>query len=126
MTITVKDIVENIDFFQKLAKQSMPARTAFKLGRMLRQVTDEYNTFQTARRSLFEHYAVRDENGQIKVDENGNYIIANEDIAAVNKEILDLLMTEVTITCDPLSLNEIEDMMFTPGEMSVFKNFIEE
>ena len=126
MTITIRDIVENIDFFQRLAKQSLPARTAFNLSRILREITNEYNTFQTARKSLFEHYAVRDENNELVIDENGNYTIAQEDIPAVNKEILELLETEVNINCKPIMLSEIADMTFTPGEMYALKNFIEE
>lgn len=126
MNITIRDIVENIDFFQRLSKQVLPARTAFKLGRILREITNEYNTFQTARKSLFEHFAVRNEQNEIIIDENGNYTISQEDVPAVNKEILELLDTEVNINCEPLMFSEIADMTFTPGEMYVFRNFVEE
>ena len=45
VTLTLKQIVDNVETLKELAVKPLPARAAFKIGRILKTITNEYNTF---------------------------------------------------------------------------------
>lgn len=128
MTIELKlqDIVQNINFYLDFSKQAMSAKTAFKFSKILKQIIEEYNSYNNIRKELIERYAIKDDNGKVIYDDKQNASISNENYQIFSKEIEDLLNTNVQITYTPLLIGEISDMEFTPAQMILLEKFIEE
>ena len=123
--LKLQDIVQNINFYLDFSKQPMSAKTAFKFSKILKQIIEEYNSYNNIRKELIERYAVKDDNGKVIYDDKQNASINNENYQIFSKEIEGLLNTNVQITYTPLLVGEISDKEFTPAQMIILEKFIE-
>jgi len=124
--LTVQEMIDSIPTLRDLASKQLKSKVAFRVARLLREVQAESETFETARINLVKLYAAKDENGEIKTDENGNTYIEQDKIEEFNSELKDLLENTITINGDKLKLYDLDDIMFTPQQMVSFGAFIEE
>ena len=124
--LTVKEMIDSIPTLRELSNKQLKSKVAFRVARLLREVQAESETFETARVNLVKLYAAKDENGEIKTDENGNTYIEQDKIEEFNKELRDLLDNTITINGDKLSLDDLGDETFTPQQMLSFSAFLEE
>lgn len=124
--VKVSDIVNSINVMQKLATTEFSGKTAFQIGRLLRQIQDEANTFTETRVQLVYKYGEKDENGELIADEQGNCNIQKDKIQTFNNELKELLDTKVTLNANPLKLDDLNGGNFTPQEIMVIEAFIEE
>lgn len=124
--ITLKDIVQNIDFYLQFSKQTMCAKTAYKFSKILKQVVEEYNAYNEERQKLIQKYANKDENGNVIYGENNSATMSNENYANYSEEIEGLLSAAVMLNFMPLKLEELDNINFTPGQMTTLAQFVEE
>jgi hypothetical protein len=119
-------MIDSIPTLRDLSNKQLKSKVAFRVARLLREVQAESETFEAARINLVKLYAAKDENGEIKTDENGNTYIEQDKIEEFNKELRDLLDNTITINGDKLSLDDLGDETFTPQQMLSFSAFLEE
>lgn len=124
--ITLKDIVQNIDFYLQFSKQTMRAKTAYKFSKILKQVVEEYNAYNEERQKLIQKYANKDENGNVIYGENNSATMSNENYANYSEEIEGLLSAAVMLNFMPLKLEELDNINFTPSQMTTLAQFVEE
>lgn len=125
MNIKLQDIVENIEGLNDFSKMSLPAATAFKAARLLKRLNEEINIYQQTRTQVITKYAERNADGSFRQDGN-NLIIPKDKIEVCNKELQDLLNTEIEVNIIPFKLEELQDLHFTPSQLLLLQNFIEE
>jgi hypothetical protein len=90
---------ELIDVLEQLIEQDISATPAFKLTRLLKELSSIFeDKFKTEKR-IFDKYLIRDENGQLVLgtDESGNqiegtYIVS--DVNSFNQEMKELMEVE--------------------------------
>ena len=119
-------IVNNIDFFSEFSKKEMNARVAYKFAKILKQIVEEYNSYNAVRQKLIDKYANKDDNGLIIYNSDGGATLSNENYQSFTEELEKLLSTEVELNIIPIELNDIENINFTPGQMAIFEQFIVE
>ena len=124
--IKMLTIVNSMEVLKRLSESKIRGRTAYKIAKILKRVDEEYGLFQDARRKLILECAKKDENGEPVADENGNVSISEENISMFNEEISKLLETTVNIDTDKIHLDEIEQIDFTPSDIIMIEDFIEE
>lgn len=124
--IKLNDIVEGISCMQELSTRTLRSRPAYKIAKLLKEVNNEYQIFNEQRRALIEKYGTKDENGQLAVDENGNYRIVQEKIGEFNKELQELLDTEINLNCSKIDLDDLDGEEFTPTQMMQMSAFLSE
>ena len=124
--LTVQEMIDSIPTLRELSNKQLKSKVAFRVARLLREVQAESETFETARVSLIKLYGAKDENGNLKADENGNTYIEQDKVAEFNSELTDLLTNKITINGDKLSLDDLGDETFTPQQMLSFGAFLEE
>ena len=124
--LTVQEMIDSIPTLRELSNKQLKSKVAFRVARLLREVQAESETFETARINLVKLYGAKDENGELKTDENGNTYIEQEHVAEFNNELTDLLNNKITINGDKLSLDDLGDETFTPQQMLSFSAFLEE
>lgn len=124
--VSLNNIVNSIDTFQVIMQQSFKGSLAFKIARLARELNKEMETFSEQRRKIVNEYSLKDENGEIKADENGNIQITPDRIQEFNTEFTNLLNTEVEINADKLPMDSIDDFEVSPQQMLNIEMFFEE
>lgn len=124
--LTVQEMIDSIPTLRELSNKQLKSKVAYRVARLLREVQAESETFETARINLIKLYGAKDENGELKSDENGNTFIEPEHVTDFNNELNDLLNNKITINGDKLSLDDLGDETFTPQQMLSFSAFLDE
>lgn len=124
--VDLKTILNASETFNKIMQQSFNGSLAFKIARLARELNKEMETFNTERQKLLNKYCAKDENGELKVNEQGNVTILPENITVFNDEFSALLATEVEINADKLPMDRIDDFEITPQQMLDLEIFFEE
>ena len=124
--LTVQEMIDSIPTLRELSNKQLKSKVAYRVARLLREVQAESETFETARVSLIKLYGAKDENGNLKTDENGNTYIEQDKIAEFNSELTDLLTNKITINGDKLNIDDLGDETFTPQQMLSFSAFLDE
>ena len=126
MILTLNDILNISPILHKLSQQTFTGKMVFQIARLIKMVDDELNTLESARQKIVEKYGVRDENGNLKVNESGQVHISPENYDACNQEFYDLLSTEVNIDASPLSLSCFDSVELTPNEALLLGKIVED
>lgn len=118
-------VINSVEVMRKLAASPTNGRTAYKVAKFLRRLEEEFELFNSSREKLLDKYAIKDEHGD-PIVEDGNYKIELDRVDEFNQEVNNLLSTPVKIDLDPIALSEIESVEFTPNEIILIEDFIEE
>ncbi len=124
--VTLNELLNVSSVMQELAKKPMKVKAAYKTAKMLNAIEKEYQLFQDARTKLIEKYGQRGDDGNLKIDENGNYSVSNENLIAFNKELNEMLEEKVTLNANPLNVEELEEANFTPADMIALTPFMDD
>ena len=73
--------------------------------------------FTEARQKLLDKYCVKDENNNIKIDDNGNVQIQLDCINDYNIEIEKLVNTEVELNIILLQVEDFQNIKISPGDI---------
>lgn len=122
--VQVKDIVNSAEIFSALSQKKLNMRMAYQLAKIIKEVQKEFELFQETRMKLIYEYAERNEDGQLKVDENNNFTIPKEKIQNFQKELNELLEMQVELQINKINLDELEDIEFTPMDLIKIEKFI--
>lgn len=126
ITVKLEHIINGAEVLRGLASKQLKGKTAYKVSRLLRELEKEFQLFNDTRTELIKKYGATDENGELKINENGDYTIVQEHIQDFYEEINELLKSEVEIAVEKIPLDDIGDLEFTPSEMLTLEPFIEE
>ena len=103
----------------------MPARTAFKVARLIRELDKENEMFDKQRIDIVTRYAKRDENGDM-VEENNQVLIDDDKMQQFQDEFNALLDTEVEVNAEKLDIEDLGDIELTPKQIMNLEKFINE
>lgn len=126
MKVTLKDIVESQEVMRTLSNKSLRGRVAFKVARLLKKLEAELTTFNDTRVKLIESYAKKDAEGNYITNDKNEYQFDQDNANKFVEEINKLLLEELEIDANPILIEEIEDLDFTPAEMAVLEPFMDE
>ena len=99
-------------------------KRSFIIYKMLKAISAEKEDFNRAREQLIRKYAETDENGELVIND-GTIQVPNENLEKFQMEIQEILSTEVTMHCDRISIDWLEDIQLTPQEIFSMEAFIE-
>lgn len=124
--VNLNTILNASETFSTIMQQSFKGSLAFKIARLARELNKEMETFNTERQKLLQKYCVKDENGEIKANEDGTVQIEQNKINEFNEEFSSLLETEVEINADKLPVDSLDNFDITPQQMISIEIFFEE
>ena len=124
--VRLREIIDSTDVLRKLAGESLRGRTAFQISKLLKKLEEELDLFNKTRVEIIKKYGEKDDNGELKTDDNGNVKIVEESASVFNQEMLDLLNQEIEINANPIALDDLENINFTPAEITILIPFIQE
>ena len=125
INVKISELLNSVDTLQKLAQKDFKAKLAWQIARLLKEAEKEIQSFNETRMNLIRKYGQKDENGELKTDENGNCQIDSEYVGTFSDELNELLNTEVEINANKISLALLEDVDFTPSEMAILEPFVD-
>lgn len=123
--MTLKTLINSVESLQKLSNKNLKAKTAFVVAKLIQAADIEVNNFNDARIMLINKYGEKDDNGNLIADANNNVKIIKDDIERFNTELSELLNTPITINATKITLNELDELEFTPQDIIQLEPFIE-
>ena len=125
ITSTLEQLLNSTDGLKGLSQKQLKARSAYAVSKILKAADAEMTTFNDTRMELIKKYGEKDENGELKRDEQDNVHIVDDMLPTFNKELQELLNTSVDINANKIRIEDIGDVEFTPAEMAQLDEFIE-
>lgn len=116
--LTVKELVRCVDTMKDLSLKKLKGKVVFQLARAMTEIEKELQSFNKAREELINKYCLRDENGKlVKNADDNTYILQPEKIENFNKELNELLEEKIKLNLEPIDIDSIDDIEFTPRQI---------
>lgn len=125
INISLRELVDSSETMKKLSQKSLKGKTAYYIARLLREIDKELTLFNETRGNLIKKYGEKDENGDLKIDENGICKFIPEEMEKFYSEMNDILNNIIELNANKINLNDLEELNFTPNEMIALEPFIE-
>lgn len=110
-----------------LGQHEMPIRQSFLIGKIAKAVFEELEQYQKSYTDLYEKYAEKDDQGKARIidaegkqvaeGQSGRYDVSKEKQPEVQKELAELLATEVTIPGQQVKVSELQGVKIAPAYM---------
>jgi hypothetical protein len=112
MEITLKnyEVISAIRAIEELMNEKLPSKISWNLNKNYRKLTDAIKDFSDCERKLIEQYALKDENDEVKIDENNQFKIAPKYVHEFTKEKQDLLNCEDSIDIHKIKLSGLDSI----------------
>lgn len=123
--IKLEQLINSSEGLKGLSQKSLKARSAYAIAKILKAADAEMTNFNETRMDLIKKYGEKDENGELKTDENGNVHIPDEVLNTFSIELQELLGTKVEINANKIRMSDLENVEFTPSEMAQLDEFID-
>ena len=118
------DIVAGIEAINKLLDAPLKARTAFRLGRLSKELSPHFETYEKVRQELLEKFGEKvdsdEENGQIQ------YNFANGTAEKFQTELISMLEEKVDVKVRKIKLAELNGANLTARDMMALEWLIAE
>lgn len=120
MKIRMEELVSFCQRGDVFSNKTLPLKGAFKLNRIKKDVEKDFSFYQDKFREILEKYAERDENGEIKLSEDGEQIIIKDgEFEKCTEELQNLNNMEVEIDNYDFNIDELGDIDCTPEDLEV-------
>lgn len=121
------EVVEFVNFYEKIKEKEMPLKTAYKFSRLMQLFEKEVEFYQNEFAKILQCYGKKDEKGAFVISEDGESV---EIIAGLenecNAKIFELRNLEVDTKDYKFNLNELDNFNLTLNELSSILSLIEE
>ena len=118
------EIVAGIEAINKLLDAPLKARTAFRLGRLSKELSPHFETYEKVRQELLEKFGEKvdsdEENGQIQ------YNFANGTAEKFQTELISMLEEKVDDKVRKIKLSELNGANLTARDMMALEWLIAE
>lgn len=123
--MTLGEVVNARNAIAALGGAKVPTRLAYKFMTFLKQTENDTNFFEERKRDVIEEFCSRDENGNLIVDDKGNYPIISGKDEEASSAIQELEAIEVAPPLAHFYLGELEQIELDMGQMEALYPFIE-
>lgn len=126
MKCNVSEIIFAGQVLNVLMGQNFSGHQAFTIARLNRVLQQEVKEFETVRQELIGKYADKNDAGEPILDEQGNVHIADEHIPTVNKELGEILNTEIDLgEVNKIPAEWLDNISLSPAQVDMLMPFIE-
>ena len=123
--VQIADLINSTETLQKLAQKDFKAKLAWQVARLLKAAEKEIQDFNDTRLNLVKKYGEKDDTGELITDEKGNCKIVAEYVSDFTNELNELMNTEVEINANKIMIDQLENLDFTPSDMSILEPFVD-
>lgn len=124
--MNILTLINAAKIFNQVAQEKIVAKLAYKIMKLCKSAAADEEFYNNKRKEIINMYAVKDENGQIAVDDDGMITIVPGKIDEANAAIAELNNIEVDMPSVKFTLAELEELKLSVADMFVLDAFIEE
>ena len=123
MKLLLNDLINAKESLTKLAKTDVPVKIAYWLSKDVQKLNSEFVAFEEARGKLFKKYGEKQVNEETKQEQS---VIKLENIESFQKEISELLKTEVEVDVHKIKLESLGEIKLSTFDLTALHFIIEE
>ncbi len=128
MKLTNRKILQDAQFLGSLTQKDLPAKVSYAIAKNVSKIESELRIYNSERKKLIDKYCIKDEDGNNVIDENGQFVIADENMNDWNDAINELLDIEMDIDIHKFNINDLfsKDYELKPSELMLIDYMIED
>lgn len=119
-------LINTAKIFEQFAQAKISSKLAYKIMKFCKSVAAEEEFYNTKRNEIINTYAVKDENGQVVVSNDGMISIVPDKIKEASAALIELNSIEVEAPNIKFTLGELEGLELSVADMFALDAFIEE
>ena len=116
MKITNREIQSKVQILQTITQRQLPVKASYAIAKNITTINRELKVFESEKMKIINEYALKDESGNPKVENNSYKIIEGKE-EECNSKINELLDIEAEIEIRTFNIDSIENMNFSPSEL---------
>lgn len=122
--LTVQELIDSVESIKYLMQSSLSAPIAYQVMLLGENIEKESQAYNSLRNTLIEKYGERNENNELFKNADGTVNIVKESIENFNKEIKQILQTEITLDIEPIEIKDLGDINISPAQLFKLKKYI--
>lgn len=125
--ITNREIQGKVQVLKNVSNKQLPVKVSYAIAKNIDTINTEINFFEEQKLKLIEEYASKDEEGNIKI-ENNKYVFDENNENECNAKYNELLDIEVELNLRMINLTDIinSNTDFSAAELLELKFIIKE
>ena len=108
LKLTNKEIVNSIEALKNLSTKELDVKTSFKIAKNIKTIDEISNIFIEEKRKLVSKYGIKDDKGNLKLDDNGVAEIDKDNLEEWNRSYAELLEIENNIEIEKIKLSDLD------------------
>ena len=124
--MNIVTFINAVKIFNQFGQVKVSARLAYKIVKLCKSAQIEEEFYNARRNEIINEYALRDENGQIVVSNDGVIRIIEDKMDAANNALKELNDIEVEVPNIKFTLSELDEFKLSIADMFALDAFIEE
>lgn len=106
--MTNKEIVNLYNELDSLRTKKLPIVVSFAVNRNLKKMKDIADEIESSRIDVIKEYAEKNDDGEVKTNDNGQATIPEEKVDAFNKDFDSLMNINTDIDLETITMTDIE------------------
>lgn len=116
--VTNREMESNVNILRKLSNMKLPVKVSYAIAKNINTIDKELKVFISERDKLIKEYAIKDEHGNPKV-ENNQYLFPDGKEEECNSKYAELLDIEVELQLREINIDDLinSNVDLTPNDM---------
>jgi hypothetical protein len=124
--MNILTLINAAKVFNQVAQMKISSKLAYKIMKLCKSVATEEEFYNNKRNEIINEYAVKDENGQIVVSDDGMISIMQDKIPVAEKALRELNEIDVDVPDIKFTLDELDELKLSVADMFALDAFIVE
>lgn len=128
MKITLRKLVNEAQQLNSIIyKQGLSPKMSYAIAKNVKKIECELQIYNSERQKILEKYCIKDDKGELKINEDNTYEVKSEFINICNEEVNALLDIEVDIDIHKFTINDYynSNCDMSPAELMVIDYMME-
>ncbi|WP_455797564.1 hypothetical protein [Clostridium butyricum] len=125
--VTNREMESKVNILRKLSNMKLPVKVSYAIAKNINTIDKELKVFISERDKLIKEYAIKDEHGNPKV-ENNQYLFPDGKEEECNSKYAELLDIEVELQLREINIDDLinSNVDLTPNDMLEFEFMLKE
>lgn len=110
MQLKANDILNMYEAIETLSKEKTSMPTAYYIAKNLKTIKEEYTTIEESKQKLINQYGEKNEDGSLKISEQGLVKIDDVSLPIFNEQFGKLINSTIELNIKPISLKSLEQL----------------
>lgn len=126
MKLSNEKLLSDIPVLRNISQKELPVKVSYAIAKNLNKIEFELKVYENERTKLIDKYALKDDKGQVKVDDSGQIIFKDGCKEQWNKDIKELLAIENEVEIHKFNIALLEGHIMSASDIMCIDYMIEE